>query len=109
MELTKRHMQINISTFRLKINLSNMKDFENMSIQEREDILEQIRNLPDVAKDPVDLFTESFNELSNNWSNVLKEFDHIYSDCCNKDISSIIVKDKENGSWTRRIHELLNQ
>jgi len=97
-ELTKRHVHINISTFRPQINLLNMKDFGDMSIKEREEILEQIRNLPDVAKDPVDLFTESFNELSNNWSNVLKEFDHIYSDCCNKDISSNIIKDKENGS-----------
>ena len=65
-----------------------MKDFEDMSIQEREEILEQVRNLPDETKDPVDLFTDSFNELSNNWSNVLKEFDNIYSDCCKKDIVS---------------------
>mgnify|MGYP006952652863 CR=1 FL=1 len=78
-----------------------MKDFEDMSIQEREEILEQIRNLPDETKDPIDLFTESFNELSNNWSSVLKEFDHIYSDCCNNDISNNIIEDKENGSWIK--------
>ena len=52
-----------------------MKDFEDMSIQEREQVLEQIRNLPDETKDPVDLFTDSFNELSNNWSNITKEFE----------------------------------
>ena len=86
-----------------------MKDFEDMSIQEREEILEQIRNLPDETKDPVDLFTESFNELANNWSNVLKEFDHIYSDCCKKDISNNILEDKEYGIWTKRIHEFFSQ
>ena len=71
-----------------------MKDFEDMSIQEREEILEQVRNLPDETKDPVDLFTESFNELSNNWSNVLTEFDNIYSDCCKKDIVSSLLGTK---------------
>jgi hypothetical protein len=71
-----------------------MKDFEDMSIQEREEILEQIRNLPGETKDPIDLFTESFNELSINWSNVLNEFDNIYSDCCKKDIVSTLVGTK---------------
>ena len=72
-----------------------MKDFEDMSVQEREEILEQVRNLPDETKDPVDLFTDSFNELSNNWSNLLKEFDNIYSDCCKKDISINIIGKSE--------------
>ena len=58
-----------------------MKDFEDMTLDEREEILEQLRNLPDESSDPIDVFTHSFNELSQNWSNVLKEFDSIYSDC----------------------------
>ena len=51
-----------------------MKDFEDMTLEEREKILEEIKNLPDESKDPLDLFTHSFNELSQNWSNALKEF-----------------------------------
>jgi hypothetical protein len=87
-----------------------MKDFEDMSIQEREEMLEQIRNLPDETKDPIDLFTDSFNELSNNWSNITKEFDNIYSKCCNNDIGTDIIGEKDNnGGWTTKIHRLLHQ
>ncbi len=86
-----------------------MKDFEDMSIQEREQVLEQIRNLPDETKDPVDLFTDSFNELSNNWSNITKEFENIYSDCCNKEINIDFVSDKSDGSWVSKFQKLLRQ
>jgi hypothetical protein len=61
-----------------------MKDFEEMTLQEREEILEQLNNLPDESMDPIDIFTHSFNELSQNWCSALKEFDTIYSDCKNK-------------------------
>lgn len=87
-----------------------MKEFEEMSIQEREEILEQIRNLPDETKDPIDLFTDSFNEISNNWSNITKEFDNIYSECCSKDIGiDIIGENDNNGGWTSKIQKLLHQ
>lgn len=62
-----------------------MKDFEDMTPDEREKLLEQIRNLPDESPDPIDMFTQSFNDLSKNWSNGLKEFDIIYSDCNKKE------------------------
>ena len=58
-----------------------MKDFEDMTLEEREEILEHLRNLPDEASDPIDIFRHSFNELSQNWSSALKEFDTICSDC----------------------------
>ena len=58
-----------------------MKEFEDMTLEEREEILEQLRNLPDDSSDPIDIFTHSFNELSQNWSSALKEFDIICSDC----------------------------
>ena len=86
-----------------------MKDFEDMSIQEREEILEQIRNLPDETKDPIDFFTDSFNELSSNWSNITKEFDNIYSDCCKRDISIDLISDKDNSGWAKKIQKLLRQ
>lgn len=41
-----------------------MKDFEDMTLDEREEILEQLRNLPDESSDPIDVFTHSFDELS---------------------------------------------
>lgn len=57
-----------------------MKEFEDMTAQEKQDLLEQIKNLPDEPEDPVDLFTQSFKELSGLWNESLKEFDKINSD-----------------------------
>jgi hypothetical protein len=48
-----------------------------LSILGREEKLDEIRNLPDEIKDPIDLFTEFFNELYEKWSSLLKEFDHM--------------------------------
>jgi hypothetical protein len=55
-----------------------MKDFEDMTLEEKEEILEQIRNLlehekEDGGHDSFDLFNQSFNEISNNWSDSLKD------------------------------------
>ena len=79
-----------------------MKDFEDMTLEEREKILEEIKNLPDESKDPLDLFTHSFNELSQNWSNALKEFDTIYSEC---KIESHVnhTQETDEGSWRAKI------
>jgi len=85
-----------------KEDIDNMKDFEDMTLDEREEILEQLRNLPDESSDPIDVFTHSFNELSQNWSNVLKEFDSIYSDC---NIGSHKnIEEKDENSWCARIY-----
>jgi hypothetical protein len=58
-----------------------MKDFEDMTFEEKEGILEWLRNLPDESSDPIDIFTRSFNELTQNWSIALREFDTIFSTC----------------------------
>jgi len=85
-----------------KEDIDTMKDFEDMTLDEREEILEQLRNLPDESSDPIDVFTHSFNELSQNWSNVLKEFDSIYSDC---NIGSHEnIEEKDENSWCTRIY-----
>jgi len=85
-----------------KEDIGNMKDFEDMTLDEREEVLEQVRNLPDEPSDPIDVFTHSFNELSQNWSNVLKEFDSIYSDC---NIGSHKnIEEKDENSWCARIY-----
>ena len=85
-----------------KEDIDTMKDFEDMTLDEREEILEQVRNLPDEPSDPIDVFTHSFNELSQNWSNVLKEFDSIYSDC---NIGSHKnIEEKDENSWCARIY-----
>jgi len=85
-----------------KEDIDNMKDFEDMTLDEREEVLEQVRNLPDEPSDPIDVFTHSFNELSQNWSNVLKEFDSIYSDC---NIGSHKnIEEKDENSWCARIY-----
>jgi len=71
-----------------------MKDFEDMTAKEKEEILKQVKNLPEDSRDSVDLFTQSFNEFSQNWSTVLKEFDTMYSDCHKE---SYIKSIKEEG------------
>ena len=81
-----------------------MKDFEDMTLEEREKILEEIKNLPDESKDPLDLFTHSFNELSQNWSNALKEFNTIYSDCKNGSFVNFI-EEKDDSGWRTRIRK----
>ena len=78
-----------------------MKVFEDMTLNEREEILEQLRNLPDESSDPIDVFTHSFNELSQNWSNALKELDSISSDCNLGSHENI--EEKDEVSWRARI------
>ena len=78
-----------------------MKDFEDMTPDERKEILEQLCNLPDESSDPIDVFTHSFNEISQNWSNVMKEFDSIYSDCNIRSHENI--EDKEVVNWRTKI------
>ena len=85
-----------------KENQYIMKDFEDMTLKEREEILQQIRNLPDESKDPIDVFTHSFNDLSQNWSNALKEFDTIYSDC-KKESPVDYIEEKDESGWRARI------
>ena len=54
-----------------------MKDFEDMTAKEKEEIIKQVQNLHEDSRDSVDLFTQSFNEFSQNWCTFLKEFDSL--------------------------------
>ena len=56
-----------------------MKDFEDMTPEEKDEILEELRNLPDESIDPIDVFVRSFDELSKNWPSALREVESIYS------------------------------
>ncbi len=77
-----------------------MKDFEDMTDQEKEEILKQVQNLPEDPRDSVDLLTQSFNEFSKDWCNILKEFDTMYSDCHKESyIKSIKEEDNKNNKW----------
>jgi transposase len=77
-----------------------MKDFEDLTAQEREEILKQVQNLPEDSRNSVDLFTQSFNEFSQNWSNVLKEFDTMYSEGYIESYGkSIKGEDIKNNKW----------
>jgi len=40
-----------------------MKDFEDMTDQEKEEILKQIQNLPEDSRNSADMFIQSFNEF----------------------------------------------
>ena len=77
LELTKSDSQVNNDIFSLQKNHHAMKDFKDMTPKEKEEILEQIRNLTDNdtkedGRDSFDLFTQSCGELSKNWSDSLK-------------------------------------
>jgi hypothetical protein len=79
-----------------------MKDFEDMTAQEKEEILKQVQNLPEDSRDSVDLLTQSFNEFSENWCHVLKEFDTMYSDCHEESyIKSIEGEGNRNNKWSK--------
>ncbi|MGN6615350.1 MAG: hypothetical protein ACTHKC_09950 [Candidatus Nitrosocosmicus sp.] len=79
-----------------------MKDFEDMTDQEKEEILKQVQNLPEDSRNSADMFVQSFNEFSQNWSNILKEFDTMYS-AYNKENSLESVKehDTKNNKWLK--------
>jgi hypothetical protein len=77
-----------------------MKDFEDMTAKEKEEILKQVQNLPEDSRNSVDLFTQSFNEFSQNWCNVLKEFDTMYSNCHKESYKEYIKEeDSKNNKW----------
>ena len=79
-----------------------MKDFEDMTDQEKEEILKQIQNLPEDSRNSADMFIQSFNEFSQNWSTILKEFDTMYSaDNKENSIESIKEHDTKNNKWLK--------
>ena len=79
-----------------------MKDFEDMRSEEKEKILQQVQNLPEDSRNSVDLFMQSFNEFSQNWSNVLKEFDTTYSHCSKVNHMPINKEESnENSKWLK--------
>lgn len=85
-----------------------MKDFEEMTEEEKEELLKQIENLPDNTKesggDSFDLFTQSFNEISKTWSDSLRELDKIDPDY-NKDENSDPADKKGSTKLTSRIRK----
>ncbi|MGN6348744.1 MAG: hypothetical protein ACTHLL_03220 [Candidatus Nitrosocosmicus sp.] len=79
-----------------------MKDFEDMTDQEKEEILKQVQNLPEDSRNSADMFVQSFNEFSQNWSNILKEFDTMYSaDNKENSLESIREPDTKNNKWLK--------
>ena len=74
-----------------------MKDFEDMTDQEKEEILKQIQNLPEDSRNSADMFIQSFNEFSQNWSTILKEFDTMYSDGHKESYIKSIKEEEEEG------------
>ncbi len=101
--MTRNEIQVNHCTFSVNNGQIIMKDFDDMSVEEREEMLEQIRNLPVESIDPFDLFTQSFNELSNNWSTALKELDTIYMDFEKDSGANLLDKFDKNNSIGSRI------
>jgi hypothetical protein len=79
-----------------------MKDFEDMTEQEKEEILKQVQNLPEDSRNSADLFIQSFKEFSQNWSNDLKEFDTKYPNFhIDSHTKSIKEHDTKNNKWLK--------
>ena len=81
-----------------------MKDYDDMTEEEKEDFLKQIQNLPDNATeddDSFDLFTQSFNEISKTWSDSLKEFENLYPEYLKDEESNPL--EKYETKWTAKI------
>ncbi len=87
-----------------------MKDFEDMTLEEKEKILEQIKNLPEHknedGRDSFDLFTQSFDDISKNWLDSLKELDTLYPDYL-KDEEETNPLEKYESKWTEKIRKKL--
>ena len=86
-----------------------MKDFKDMTLEEKEEILERIKNLPESKKedgcDSFDLFNQSFDEISKNRSNSLKEFDTLYPDYLKDEDTNPL--EKYESKWTAKIRKKL--
>ena len=109
MKLTKSYSQVNVDIFSIRKNLYIMKDFKDMTLEEKEEILERIKNLPEHKKedgcDSFDLFNQSFDEISKNWSNSLKEFDTLYPDYLKDEDTNPL--EKYESRWTTKIRKKL--
>ena len=87
-----------------------MKEFEEMTENEKEELLKQIQDLPNEKEgedSSLDLFTKSFNELSQTWTDSLKELDTLYPNHVNADDSHQESKD-DSPKWLGKIRNRLN-
>ncbi len=86
----------------------DMKDFYKMTEKVKEDLLIQIQNLPDYAKDDsdsFDIFNQSFNEISKTWSDSLKEFEDLYPEYLKDEETNPL--EKYESKWTAKIRKKL--
>lgn len=87
-----------------------MKEFEEMTESEKEELLKQIQDLPNEKEgedSSLDLFTKSFNELSQTWTDSLKELDTLYPSHVTAD-ESLPDSKAEPPKWLEKIRNRLN-
>ena len=86
-----------------------MKDFKDMTLEEKEEILERIKNPPENKKedgcDSFDLFSQSFDAISKSWSDSLKEFKALYPDYLKDEDTNPL--EKYESKWTAKIRKKL--
>ena len=83
-----------------------MKEFEDLTDEEKAKILKQVNELPEPAGDSLDMFVRSFDDISKTWAIAIIEFDDIYSDTFQIDDSP---KSGSQGdrSWKLKIQSFL--
>ena len=86
-----------------------MKDFEEMTGDEKEELLKQLQNISDDKRergdDSFDLFTQSYNEISKTWSDSLKEFEDLYPEYIKNEETNPL--EKYESKWTAKIRKKL--
>lgn len=83
-----------------------MKDFEELTESEKDEILKQVQNLPEESKDSLDLFVQSFDDITKTWTDALKEFDSLYYDTLKVEKTSE-AEVKVEVRWTNKLKNLL--
>jgi len=84
-----------------------VKEFDDLTDDEKEKILKQLNELPGQTGDSLDMFVRSFDDLSKTWTNAIKEFDDIYLDTLTTfDLSKLGSQDNTN--WKSKAQRFLN-
>lgn len=83
-----------------------MKEFEDLTDNEKDEILKQINQLPEQAGDSLDMFVRSFNDISKTWASAIKEFDNIYSETVQID-DSPKSGSQANTNWKLKVKGFL--
>lgn len=83
-----------------------MKEFEDLTEDEKKEILKQVQNIPEQPGDSLDMFVRSFDDLSKTWADAIKEFDNIYPNTLKTEDSPSSTT-KDHSKWKSNMQRFL--